>query len=170
VKTMKSSTESLWNSVFAASSIALVLAIGFAILAPKISPIGVNPYSRARNDDSATRLIDSAGKRIQSKLWNLDSQELGASVLNSIGAISEKNHVQLSDFTIENVVRVGAQREAPFVVVVDGDYAGVLKLVRDLESPDSKIGVNMLQMATSDRGLGFVRATLGVTAFLKEVP
>jgi hypothetical protein len=161
----------MWNALFLASILAILGAIGFFLFGPRTSPVTF-PTAPLADDQHLSKIADvtnHAKKRIESKLWDLNSQELGASVLSELNGTAEKDHVQVSDFRIEKTTEVGEQREAPFVVVLDGDFKDVMKMLGTLESPDSKLALSMLQMATSDTGPGFIKATVGLTAFLRSV-
>jgi hypothetical protein len=160
--------QALWNALFVASICAILGAVIFLFVAPPL-PQEVRRLPTPQSDlEKATAMSANAKGRIESKLWDLDSQELGASVLSNLNGLAEKQHIQVADFRIEKPFDVAGQREAPFVVVLEGDFKAVMKVVASLEDPKSKLGISMLQMATSDKGTGAVKATVGLTAFLRS--
>jgi len=105
---------------------------------------------------------------VQAKGWNTGVEILGPKVLDQMTKLTSKNHVSLAGFRTEKAVTVAHMKEAPFVAVLEGSYGDVIECLKSLEAPESKLAVNLMQVAPSDTGMGRVTATMGLVAFLPE--
>lgn len=167
---LKGRPEVGWNILLALSVVASLVAVGFTFFAP--APKGTNTEiaKRIRTLEGQRRkedkLIAEATGKIQAQGWNVAPEALGPKVLDLLTRLSEREHLQLSAFRSERPIEVAQMTEAPFVAVLEGPFDSMVKLLTSLEAPETKLGVNLFQISSTETGLGHVTATVGLVAFL----
>jgi hypothetical protein len=57
----------------------------------------------------------------------------------------------------------------PFLLALEGPYSDVVALTKDLERPQSKLAVNMLQLNSSDGVTDQVNAAINVVAYTTDL-
>ncbi len=159
-----------WNTLFAVSAVAILAALWF-----QFGFVVKPPNKPADNEDALRAKSYSANdkKDIAPYTWDVSMASmdaLGPAVLNSLTALSEKNTVQLTSFRTDKSIRVAGLDEAPFVAVVEGAFPDVLAFTHALESPSSRLAVNLIELSASDSGPGHVTATFGLLGFFFKEP
>ena len=119
----------------------------------------------ARVHDRRSRL-DSSGRAVKESQWSEGAATIGSSVLNSLAKLADSSHVQLGGFRTDKAVQASLIQQVPFIAVVEGAFPDVMGFVARVERPESKLALNLLQIASSDSKSGNVTATLGIVAFL----
>lgn len=160
-----------WNLLFGASLVAIAITIWYGFLRPQ--PVGASSWKHTMDDvtsrtRNANNVADSNLVDVNRRTWDVDQQNLGSRILARLNGLAEKHQLQLSNFRTEHTTSLASLTNAPFVVVVDGSYPDLLAFVNGLESSDSRLAVNMVQITASDASPGNVTATLGLVGYRKE--
>ncbi|MFY9233863.1 MAG: type 4a pilus biogenesis protein PilO [Fimbriimonadaceae bacterium] len=171
-KTLK--PESLW-SVALALSLALFVGALMLVFMPK-------PAAAAAGREKAAELrgiremtmraqqlyleIDASNERL---IWNQDAQTIGAKALEMVSRKARAFELKLSAFRPQRETDVGALRQLPFLILVEGTYPKVAAFLSSLEQPLTKLAVNGIQIASSDGASDGVTASITVIAFIKKL-
>lgn len=159
-----------WNTLLTLSGIAIAAALWFQF------GVAIKPPSPPNLDNQSGALMRSKGtaasdaKTIAEKTWQMSQDAMAPAVLEYLTSECEKNSVQLTSFRTDKSIRVATLDEEPFVAVVEGGFPDVLALAHSLESPGSKLAVNLIELSASETAPGHVTATLGLLGFLFKEP
>jgi len=159
-----------WNFLLAVSL--LVCVVAAAALFYRLPPDSRLLDSRAELRHVTTRVhdrlsrADMSDQEVKKSQWREGAATIGSAVLNSLAKLADSSHVQLGAFRTDKVVQASLVQKVPFIAVVEGAFTDVMGFVAKVERPDSKLAVNLLQIASSDSKGGNVTATLGIVAFL----
>ncbi len=139
-----------WNVLLAVSIVVIFAAVFVGFYWPGKGP---SKAMHQRTDvdrmaDAITRVRDATARTMKSlnpRTWDLPPEELASSALDKMTALTQKNHLQLTEFRTEKLLGVGLLKEETFSSVVEGRFVDVMTLLKTLEGPDSKLAVNVLQ-------------------------
>jgi len=167
---LKDHPEAGWNLLLGISLLVCVASAGFLFYRPP----GDSSIARSQMDVTRTAMRvhqtneDSLrnGEEIHKSQWKEGSATIGSAVLSAVAKVADSCHVQLSGFRSDKLVGSSLVQEVPFVGVVTGTFPDVMSFVGKVESPASKLALNMLQVTTTDSKAGTITATLGIVAFL----
>lgn len=110
----------------------------------------------------------AAEKKIANALWNVSLQELGPTALGQVNEAAVKRKVKVSSFRPQKINNVKGVTLVPYVMTVEGSYPDVVGLVRDLGNENSKLAVNLVQLASADANSDKVSATVGLVAYISS--
>jgi hypothetical protein len=168
-------TERFWNVV---TIIAVILFAGVALFdtfAPK--PV-VTKTKRQFGQDRAVALkqaeeekekLQVAQNDVSKYVWSANSNVQSQS-LSTVTALATKYKVQLQSFRPERSTEEDGLVHMPYLILVQGDYLSVTKMLKDVENPRNKLAVNMVQYSSADTSTDRVNATIGVIAYALPAP
>lgn len=119
--------------------------------------------------DAVTRERDATArtmKGLKPRMWAMAPEALASTVLDQMTALTQKNHLQLTEFRTEKLLEVALLKEETFSSVVEGRFVDVMTLLKSLEAPDSKLVVNVLQFSSSDNHSDRITANLSLAGFM----
>lgn len=162
----------------AMSSIAILIALvvlvgtGFVLaFVPKPSTDGT-ATGKIRSQRELDERLDALTKNrtasraaIAKLVWQLPTEQIGPKALASITAFAQRNRLKLVAFRPQKAVEVNELQQLPFVISIEGPYPSLMRFVKDLESPELKLGTSLVQISTSDPNSDIVSATIGVVAY-----
>ena len=162
-------TISGWDLILGLSLSGILVAswYAFAAPAPKIrksaSTGGLN--SITAEVKTLEGKIEEAKKREGSRTWHTSAEALGSNVLALLHNISDKNHVQLITFHGGRTIQASKMTEAQYLATFEGPFLDVMKAIKDIEDPKTKIAVSDLKI-TSSQTTDKITANISVTGFL----
>lgn len=158
-------------------SLAAILVLAGSViveLLPAKTPDDLNP-AKVRN---ARFKIQIATKEAQERktegqavvdryTWAGPVQDIGTESLRRVNALSRKHNVKLTAFRpqprqgqVDDLVTLN------YTLNIEGTCPDVLAFERELESPDTKLAVNLVQFSSSDVNTNKVTANIGIVAYL----
>jgi Tfp pilus assembly protein PilO len=153
---------------------AIVMLLGtllYMLLVPTPSTAGL-AKGRDLSRRKITKEIETARQRAnelekanQAYLWSDTAESVTASVLNDITAQARRKSLKMTAFRPQRPQTLETLTELPFSVQLSGPYPAVRDVVAALDTPQSKIALRSLQMASSDGGSSAVTATLAFSAY-----
>lgn len=103
----------------------------------------------------------------ESGIWEGAQEVVTPKILQEVTKLATANNVNLKSFRPQTPVSDGDTIRAHFVVLVDAKFPAMAKFIQGLESNSSRIGLNVVQISSSDQESDQVSATLGIVAFIK---
>lgn len=162
--------ETTWirATIGAAIVMVLVLVVNFAFPVPK--PKGAAEYFNKEKELSTQRLIaekdkkdlaDANGKR----LWNLGAEAIGPMAMGRVSNMAKANGLNMVAFRPQRNVPAGDLVRYAYQISIEGSFGKVVEFTRKLETPETKLSVVSLQVASTDGASDAVSATIGVVAY-----
>ncbi len=165
-----------WNILLWVSLGVFALAVGIQMIGPEPRP-KLNREQRLRQESQFVaetadwkRKESQAERTIEELSWTggADAAEKGALAL--VTQISKSKGATLQAFRPQKRLEQGELTRLPFLVTLEGPYTKVLAVLRELETPSSKLAVNLVQIASADGASDVVTATLALFAFASKAP
>ncbi len=163
--------ERFWNWWIGLAGLVIVGAVAYDFAAAEPKPdVSASSHRQRlvglqRDIDSAEESLDRLDAERTKRLWTADERAINAAVLDRVTSQAKESSVKMVGFRPQRAETDGTLRRLPFLVLLEGRYLDVLKMLRALETPDSKIAVNLVQMASSDGSSDRVNASFGIIAF-----
>lgn len=163
--------ETSWNVLFLVSVGIVVATFWYGFLRPaEVRKTDPGELGRVRMlVKTAKARTEALDRKVQAQVFDADLQTLAGIALETVNGLAIKSHLQLASFRSEKPTTVAGLNQAPYVAVVEGSFLDLQTLLSRLESPGSKLGVQMLQITTSDESPGKVSATLGLVAHTRAI-
>lgn len=158
----------------------VIIGVGLAILAATLAVLLFVPKPTTRGLDAVQRREENLilteisalredlereqevhGKR----LWRRPVQEIGPASMAAITAAAKGHSVKLAGFRPQRTTDAGSIEMLRYLVSAEGTFPNVLGFVRALETPDSKLAVELVQMASTDGSSNMITATVGIAAY-----
>lgn len=105
-------------------------------------------------------------------LWTGSPAEIAPRALSTVTALSATHKLKLVAFRPQRSNDADTVTVLPFSIALEGSFPDVAQMVTDLETPDTKLAVNQIQIASADGDTDKITATIGVVAYmpLKKAP
>jgi Tfp pilus assembly protein PilO len=159
------------SSMITAAILMLLGTLLYMILVPMPGTAGLakgRDLSRrkiTKEIETARSRADELEKANQAYLWNESAESVTASVLGNITAQARRKSLKMTAFRPQRPQTLETITELPFSVQLSGPYLSVREVVSALNTPQSKIALRSLQMASSDGASSAVTATLAFSAY-----
>jgi hypothetical protein len=149
-----------------------ILAIDIAIPMPavkKTNQAGKKAVNLAIKTVDVLRK-DTAEKRaeIDSRIWKGSSDSVSSQTLDKASTMAKTHGLHLTAFRPQKPDEQGELTRLVYVMTLEGPYPGLQAMVRELETPENRLSVHMVQVASSDEASDLVTATVGVSAFIEK--
>lgn len=113
--------------------------------------------------------LDDCRKRISTLTWTQKYEEIGPAALAHISNLVRNHGLKLITFRPQKVEQQKDLARIPFLMALEGSYSDVVSFTKDLEKPESKLAVNMLQLNSSNGVTDQVNATINVIAYSTDL-
>jgi len=171
MSTLNIAPEKLWTWVLVAGFVALgsVAAFDRLVPAPKAGNTS-QERSAARKKlaielDSATARADEVSKLNSSFTWSMAGDQVGPSALDQVSKSCAQRQIKLSSFRPQRAFVDQSLEGMGFVATLEGTFTSVAAFIKDMESSNSKLAVNMVQLASADGSTDAVTANIGFIAY-----
>jgi hypothetical protein len=104
-------------------------------------------------------------ERLAEMTWTGGDEEIAASSLARVTQLTNARRLRLIAFRPQRLAEEQGLTMLPFHVAVEGPYPAVVGLLGELETPVTRLAVNMVQITSVDAASDRVTATIGVVAF-----
>ncbi|MCW5942975.1 MAG: hypothetical protein KIS66_12130 [Fimbriimonadaceae bacterium] len=174
MKELKLKPEQAWNVVSVIAIVAIVALFWMALHPPSANVGNLKEVRKARREDRSTaEKASEKAKQIETSLasltWKGSADEIGPQALGTVTRLAQAAQVTATAFRPQRIQDDGGLPQMAFLVTVEGRYPNVVSLLRNLEKPETKMAVTLLQMASADASNDMVNATIGLTAFIQEL-
>ena len=153
------------------SVVVLVSSLLFVLFVPKPSTKGLAAKDRTARSKilTATKFakdnIDAADKVLVHTVWQETPELVGPKALAKVSKYAQDHRIKLSAFRPQKQID-GVLIQLPFVITVEGSFSDVMEFEKELEKPENKLAVNMVQLASADAASDKVSGNLYVLAYL----
>ncbi len=107
-------------------------------------------------------------KSISEDVWGSSPDEIGANVMAVVDKASHESFVKMQAIRPQKPVSVAGVTRFSYLVVMEGNYPGVLDFLRRVEKKGTKLAVSSVQLSGADGATDNVTATIGVAAFIED--
>lgn len=111
--------------------------------------------------------ISKSRASIEGRLWNVGRDQIGARAMARVDEFAVKEQVKVQAFRPQRTVETPEIIRYPYSVVVQGSFPKVVKFVRRIQDPGTKLALTSVQITAADGETDTVTATIGLAAFLK---
>jgi|GEM_PF-3309719 len=120
--------------------------------------------------DDAARKQTSLQNEINQMDWGEGPDEVVPEALAVINRLAVLHHLKVTAFRPQKSVSVVGMTEIPFALTVEGTFLDTMGFVRDLETTDTKLAVNLVQVNSAESSTDHVSGTVNFVAYLKAAP
>jgi Tfp pilus assembly protein PilO len=99
--------------------------------------------------------------------WAVPADQVGPQALAKVAALAKVHNLKLVAFRPQKANDAEGLVQLPFLILLDGPFHDVMEFMQDLDKPDTKLAVSLVQMASADEATNRVTATVGAAAYLK---
>ncbi|MBX3115088.1 MAG: hypothetical protein KF836_11025 [Fimbriimonadaceae bacterium] len=161
-----------WNAV-CALALVLMLVIALAdMFVPKPTE-AKEKQNRHQQVNELERKIKTDEDYLQELIlaetgtWEGDQEVVTPKILQTVSQLASSHNVNLKSFRPQSPVSDGDTIRAHFVILADGKFPDMASFMKALESNSTKIGTNVVQIASADQESDMVNATIGIVAYIK---
>ena len=151
--------------------IGMLAGIALVLFLPKPSLASIQANQKRQEADIQVRAaqarkdFDAAETKVKKRVWSGGAEEVGPGALKAMNGLAAKYRVKLSGFRPERTTQTAGLDLLPYSVTATGAYLDVLTFAKAIESPDNKLAVDSLQIASSEANSDQVIAMIGLTAY-----
>jgi len=109
---------------------------------------------------------DESNQYLANRTWTGDAEQIGTTSLRKINAIAQKNGVKIPVFRVQREDTANNVDTQPYLISVEGPFLGVLGFERELDVSENKLGVENIQISSTDPNSDHVTANINVIAYL----
>jgi Tfp pilus assembly protein PilO len=117
--------------------------------------------------DIARKEAAAAKTEVDANVWTGSPDEISPTALARLTAIAKRNSVNLTAFRPQRETEAGTLVSLPFQVNLEGTYPNVVKMIREIDAPGTKLAVTLTQINSTNDASGEITATVGMVAYLK---
>ncbi len=154
----------------------VALLAGLAMYFRPNKPVALTDSEKIKQIDSANKdieaeksMLDYQRRQVAAFTWRQKQEEIGPLALASISKLVRNHGLKLITFRPQKAEQEKDLTRIPFLVALEGPYSDVVDFTKDLEMPQSKLAVNMLQLNSSDGVTDQVNATISVIAYSTDL-
>lgn len=161
------------NIAIIASVVVLAATLAAMLFLPKPTTQGLDSERRNRefaiklDTQKAEKRLEEVRSAIEEKAWLVQVSEVGPTALDTVTRAAERRGLRLVAMRPQRTVQIAELTQAPFVVTVEGAFPAVMAFVRDLEAPETKMAISLIQLGAMDGVSDNVSLTLGLKAYVR---
>lgn len=153
--------------------IVLAATFAFTLFVPKPAP---DRSAKATRDNErklrlaikeAEEKVATSNQLLATYLWSEGAAQVGPAALAKVNDIVRKHGVRLVAFRPQRATQIEGLTQLPFILSLDGPFPAVSKVVRELEQPQTRLAVNLLQVSAAEGAADQVTATVGTVAYIR---
>jgi hypothetical protein len=103
-------------------------------------------------------------------VWTGPASQVAPVALARATKLSADHHVKLVAFRPQRPTDADGFTQLPFQISVEGPFPAVAAMLKELETPQGQLCVNLVQVSAAEGDTDKVSATIGTIAFLKPTP
>jgi len=154
----------------------IALLAGLAMYLRPNKPTALTETQKLKQVDLANKdieteesLLDYRRKQVSAFTWRQKQEEIGPLALAGISKLVRNHGLKLITFRPQKAEQEKDVTRIPFLMALEGSYSDVVAFTKDLENPQSKLAVNMVQLNSSDGVTDQVNAAINVVAYSTEL-
>lgn len=163
-----------WNGLLIAAMFALVGVLAFDQFVPMPKP-SKRTLSQIRTENQTRTEMDKLREDLKTgqaviaaRIWTESPDIVGALALDRATNLAKASGLNLSAFRPQKPIEEGELVRLPFVMTLEGSFAGLEKFVKNLETDANRLSVTLVQAASADGASDLVNATVGISAFIEK--
>lgn len=156
---------------------ALTLLAGLIVCLRPNKPVSLTSQEKQRQVDSLNKDIEAESaqrdylrKQVADMTWRGKPEDIGPLALSGISKLVRSHGLKLVTFRPQKPEQEKDLTRIPFLMALEGSYTDVVAFTRDLEKPESKLAVNMVQLNSADGITDQVNATVNLIAYYTDLP
>jgi Tfp pilus assembly protein PilO len=156
---------------------AIALAAGLAVYVRPNKPVALTSREKLEQIDMANKdieaeksLLEFHRRQVAVYTWNVKQEEIGPLALAGISKLVRNHGLKLITFRPQKAEQEKDLTRVPFLMALEGPYSDVVAFTRDLEKPQSKLALNMIQLNSADGVTDQVSAAINVVAYTTDLP
>lgn len=139
---------------------------------PKVTAADIadNAGKEAQLDQQLVNATKNGAKdqeSIEPLLWTGQIDSVTPQVFGKITELVKKEKLKLIALRPQKPEDTMGLTQIPFGITVDGPYTNTMQLVKDLEAPETKLAVTLVQVNSADAATDHVTGTINIAAFTK---
>ncbi len=103
-------------------------------------------------------------------VWTGPASQVAPVALARATKLSADHHLKLIAFRPQRTTDADGFTQLPFQISVEGPFPAVAAMLRELETPQGQLCVNLVQVSAAEGDTNKVSATIGTIAFLRPTP
>lgn len=153
------------------ATIALLGTLAFMLLVPKPSTKGLAQQQRTGESQILNQVTEAhkaqaeALASVEKQTWKGGAQQVGPGALEAMTKLAKSYAVKLSGFRPQRVTSASGLELLPYSVTAEGTFVNVLRFMKAIEDPGTKLAIHQVQVNSADANSDQVTAVIGITAY-----
>lgn len=101
-------------------------------------------------------------------VWTGPASQVAPAALARATKLSADHHLKLVAFRPQRTTEADGFTQLPFQISVEGPFPAVAAMLKELETPQGQLCVNLVQVSATEGDTDKVSATIGTIAFLQS--
>lgn len=164
-----------WNGLAAVLLLVLVGIVIFDRLVP-VTSSEVSAKARLANQRKLKDGTENAKKTEQQNeayikplVWNEPADTIGPLALEQVNHFAHNEKLTVVAFRPQKPQDSGDLSRLSYLVALEGSFPNIVRFVRSVEQPATRLAVNLVQISSSDGDSDKVTATIGIVA-VRRIP
>lgn len=168
--------EAVPSAVTVISLVAMAATLLFMLLVPKPTTRGMDAKKRNQEfqvrlatDNARDQLAESRAANAK-RLWTVPASQVAPTALDQVTRLAAARNLKVIALRPQRANDLEGVTQIPFLLTVEGSFPSALALARDMERPDRRMAVSLIQLSSADGASDKVTMSLGMSAFVAEAP
>lgn len=162
--------QQTYNALIGAAVLVMSAITIYDLLVPKPKPmthelVAQQIAKQEKNIAIQQADLDKASKAVNKYLWNVPANKIQSTSLDAVTAMTLKHQVTLVAFRPQKPTIQDGLVHQPYLILLDGSYPNVMSVISEIEAPERKLAVNLVQVASADPSTDRIDASVGVIAY-----
>ncbi|MEQ1823757.1 MAG: hypothetical protein ABL949_14710 [Fimbriimonadaceae bacterium] len=167
------STMKTWNGVIAGAAIVMLgTCIYHFIAETPMARIQAKKVELSKLQQENSKLFSSVSKLKKAngpRIWATSSETIGPSAMGKLTELARGLGLTLLSFRPQKPEDSGELEKFRYVISLEGSFPRVIEFARKAETPENRIAVDRIQIASKDGATDSVSATIGVVAYRDKI-
>lgn len=102
-----------------------------------------------------------------SGMWEGAPESITAQILQSVTVIAKAQGITMKSFRPQTAIADGDLSRNNYLVLLEGSFPQVVAFARSIDTPSSRLGISLVQVAAADQESDAVNASIGIVAYVK---
>ncbi len=110
--------------------------------------------------------FSEARRVVDAQTWAGGVQQVAAGALSKVTSVAKNHKLKLVAFRPQRDQEAAGLGQLPILISLDGAFVDVVAFTKDIEKKDSKLALNLFQVASADSSTDRVNASIGIIAYM----
>ncbi|MEQ1936135.1 MAG: hypothetical protein ABL962_19950 [Fimbriimonadaceae bacterium] len=166
-------TLKTWNGAIIAALAVITAAVLFEYLVETpMARVNSKRQEQLKLDTETKALfkeVTSLKKANAPRIWQTSAESVGPTAMGKMSVLARSLGLTMLSFRPQKPEETGDLDRYRYILAIEGSFPKVIEFTRKAETPETKIAVDRIQLASKDGATDNVSATIGVVAYRERL-